>query len=328
MNTSDPGPTEPIELVTADEVAEARTRLHEHVTTTPMVTMGRGGIWLKLENLHGAGSFKTRGAFNSITALTAEQRHAGVVAHSSGNHAIAVAEAARELGVRAVIVMPDDAPAIKRRRTLAAGAEVIEVGPASSERAEHAAQLAAEHGYALIEPYDSRTVIAATATIAIEMLEAVGDLAEIYVPISGGGLAAGVALGAHLIDPGIRVIGVEPAVAADALASWRAGSVVTLPAQQMATTIADGLRVQRVGRLNWPHLQAHLHDIVTVTEDEIRTTMRDLALDHHLVAEPSGAVPVAAARRADHVEPARRAAVLCGGNVDPGLFAEIIIASD
>lgn len=328
MNTPDPGQTEPIELVTADEVATARARLHDHVTTTPMVTMGRGGIWLKLENLHTAGSFKTRGAFNSIAALNDAQRSAGVVAHSSGNHAIAVAEAARVLGVRAVIVMPNDAPAIKRHRTLAAGAEVIEVGPASSERAEHAAQLADDHGYALIEPYDSRTVIAATATIALEMLEAVRDLSEIYVPISGGGLAAGVALGAHLIDPGIRIIGVEPSVAADALASWRAGSVVTLPAEQMATTIADGLRVQRVGRLNWPHLQAHLHDIVTVTEDEIRTTMRDLALEHHLVAEPSGAVPVAAARRADHLEPARRAAVLCGGNVDPGLLAEVIVAAD
>lgn len=315
-----------VDLVTADEVAAARDRLRGHVFDTPMIAMGPGGVWLKLENLHRAGSFKTRGAFNSIAALSDDERRRGVVAHSSGNHAIAVAEAARDLGVRAVVIMPNDAPAIKRSRTAAAGAEVIEVGPASSERAERAAQLAAERGSAMIEPYDSRTVIAATATIAIEMLESVEGLEEIYVPISGGGLAAGVALGAHLVDPTVRVIGVEPAVAADALASWQAGSVVTLPAEQMSMTIADGLRVQRVGRLNWPHLQAHLHDIVTVTEDEIRTTMRDLALDHHLVAEPSGAVPVAAARRADPIDAPRRAAVLCGGNVDPGLFAEIITA--
>ncbi len=323
MNTTGP---DPVDLVTAEEVAASRHRLRGHVFETPIIPRGPGGIWLKLENLHRAGSFKTRGAFNSIAALSDDERRGGVVAHSSGNHAIAVAEAARDLGVRAVIVMPNDAPAIKRARTTAAGAEVIEVGPASSERAERAAQLAAEHGSTIIEPYDSRTVIAATATIAIEMLESVEALEEIYVPISGGGLAAGVALGAYLINPAVRVIGVEPAVAADALASWQTGSVVTLPAEQMSSTIADGLRVQRVGRLNWPHLTAYLHDIVTVTEDEIRATMRDLALDHHLVAEPSGAVPVAAARRADPASAPRRAAVLCGGNVDPAMFAEIITA--
>ena len=318
-------------LVEMREIRAARERIAPHVARTPLVSMASAGVVLKAESLQPSGSFKLRGAFHALLQLSDEQRARGVVAHSSGNHAIAVAMAAARLGVQATVVMPDDAPAVKRSWTAALGARVEIVGPASSERAERAAALAKERGLALVEPYDSHTVIAATGTIALEVLEdlpgAAGDPPELYVPVSGGGLVAGIAAAAKLSDPRVRVIGVEPELAADALASRRAGERIALPAEQMARTLADGLRVQKVGERPWPHLVAYVDELVTVSEAEIREAMRRIAAEARLVAEPSGAVPVAAAiegRGGRHRPPASRVAVLSGGNVDLAPYAEII----
>jgi threonine dehydratase len=293
------------------------------------VALSESGVVAKAESLQPSGAFKLRGAFNALLCLDDEARARGVVAHSSGNHAVAVAYAGAALGVATTIVMPDDAPEVKLARTRALGARIVLVGPASSERAERAAELVAQEGLHPVEPYDSVEVVAATGTIGVEILEdlVAGPPPVLYVPVSGGGLIAGVATAAKLLDERVRVVGVEPALAADAQASLRAGERVTLPAEQMARTIADGLRVQRVGAIPWRHLRAHVDEVVTVTEDEIRSAMRRIASEARLVAEPSGAVPVAAAldgRGGGGRSASRRVAVLSGGNVDLGLLGGIL----
>jgi threonine dehydratase len=241
--------------------------------------------------------------------------------------------AAADLRVPATIVMPVDAPAVKRRWTEELGAIVEVVGPSSNERSARAAQLAAEGGLTPVEPYDARATIAATGTISLEIHEqVVGDApVELYVPISGGGLIAGVAAAAKAVGAemgrSIRVIGVEPEVAADALASRRAGERVSLSAEEMGRTLADGLRVQIVGARPWPHIEAFVDEIVTVTEDELCAAVRRCATEARLVAEPSGAVPVAAAlagRGGADLPATRRVAVLTGGNVDRALYARIL----
>lgn len=322
-------------LVSLDEVREAHRRIEPFVARTPLVPLAGaqpdGGLLLKAESLQPSGAFKLRGAFNTLLGLGVDERDRGVVAHSSGNHAVAVAHAGSVLGVRTVVVMPHDAPRSKLERTRSLGAEVVLVGSGSNERVAKADELAAEHGLSLVEPYNSTAIIAATGTISIELIEdhpdGPGGVAEIYVPVSGGGLAAGVAAAAKQLDPGIRVVGVEPEVAADARASWEAGHVVELSAEQMARTAADGLRVQKVGSIPWPHLREFLDDVVTVSEAEIRAAMRAVATRARLVAEPSGATSVAAAmvgRGGGGEPPQRRVAVVTGGNVDLAVLAEVL----
>ena len=309
-------------LVGLDEIRAAHDRIRPHVVRTPLVAMADDAVLLKAESLQPVGSFKLRGAINTMLVLGDEERRRGVVAHSSGNHAIAVAHAGAVLGIPVTVVMPSDAPAIKRERTVALGARVEVVGPASDERAARAAELAAAEGLTAVEPYDSRAVLAATATIALEILE---DLAlrgldgspVIYVPVSGGGLAGGVATGAKLLDARVRIVAVEPEVAADYAASRRAGARVSFTPEQMARTAADGLRVQQVGALPWPHLQAHVDDAVTVTEAEVRDAAARTWTETGLVAEPSGAVSIAAALAARAGGAAGSlVAVLTGANTD------------
>jgi threonine dehydratase len=319
------------ESVELDRVRATADELHGRVARTPLVPLGRSGVWLKAESLQSSGSFKLRGALHSLLALDDEARRRGVVAHSSGNHAIAVAMAAAELGVAATVVMPDDAPRTKLERTRAAGAIVERVAPDSAARTARAAQLATEHGLSPIEPYDSDLVLEATGTIALEVLEQVPDPTAptvIYAPVSGGGLIGGIARAAQLADPRTRIIGVEPELAADALASRRAGHRVALPADQMARTLADGLRVQQVGARPWPHLVAHVDELVTVSEDELLDAMRRIAGEAGLVAEPSGAVAAAAAlaRRglAEGEHDAQVVAILSGANVDAELLSAVL----
>lgn len=330
MTTGVPG-----DLVTLDQVRDAHRRIRSHVVRTPLVPLGGAtpgsGLLLKAESLQPSGAFKLRGAFNTLLQLTDDEQGRGVVAHSSGNHAVAVAYAGAALGIHTVIVMPHDAPSYKLERTRSLGAELVLVGSGSNERVAMAHELVVAKGYRLVEPYDSPLIIAATGTIAVEIVEDHPDgpagVAELYVPISGGGLSAGVAAAAKQIDPSIRIIGVEPEVAADALASWRAGRIVEMPAEQMARTAADGLRVQKVGALTWPHLQAFVDEIVTVTEAEISQAIRTIAVDARLVAEPSGATPVAAAlegRGGTGAPPRQRVAVLTGGNLDLSTLSEIL----
>jgi threonine dehydratase len=320
-------------LVTLDEVRSAYALIEPHVVRTPLVTMASARVALKAESLQPSGSFKLRGAYHQLLLLDTEARVRGVVAHSSGNHAVAVAMAAHALGVPATIVMPVDAPEVKRLWTEQLGATVELVGPSSTERSARAAQLAAEGGLTPVEPYDAMAAIAATATIALELHEQIpsDEPFELYLPISGGGLIAGVATAAKLVAAemgrSVRIVGVEPELAADALASRRAGERVAMPAQDMSRTLADGLRVQIVGALAWPHIEAYVDDIVAVTEDELCEAMRRCATEARLVAEPSGAVPVAAAlagRGGDGLSAERRVAVLTGGNVDHDLYARIL----
>ncbi|MGK4581419.1 threonine ammonia-lyase [Kitasatospora sp. HPMI-4] len=318
-------------LVGLEELRAAQQRIATVAVRTPLMPCpwasdGARSLWLKPENLQPTGAFKTRGAYNRLAALTDAERARGVVAQSSGNHAQAVAYAAQLLGIKAVIVMPDTSPAVKVDNTRSFGAEVILVPPA--ERDALPAELAAEHGYVWVPPYDDPYIIAGQGTVGLEVAEDAPDgLDTVLVPVSGGGLISGVAAAIKLICPGVKVIGVEPELAADAQASLRSGRLTAWPAADTYRTIADGLRTPSVGELPFEHLQAYVDDIVTVSEQEIRDTVALLARRGRLVAEPSGAVaPAAYFHRAGELDGRVFAAVVSGGNVEPELLAELLQA--
>jgi threonine dehydratase len=297
---------------------------------TPLVPCPRAeedrALYFKAESLQPTGAFKLRGAYNKISSLSAEERRRGVVAHSSGNHAQAVAYAARTLGVRAVIVMPQGAARVKLDATAAFGAEIVLVGDDSAERVRRTVELAAEHGYVPVPPYDDETLIAGQGTVGLEILEDLPEVEAVLVPVSGGGLISGVAAALKLSRSDIHVIGVEPELAADARASLRSGKLVELPAEQVGRTVADGLRVRKLGDAPFEHVRAFVDDIVAVSEDEILEAMRRLALHVRLVAEPSGAVTFAAYLFHRQELPATRlnVAIVSGGNVEPHLLARVL----
>ena len=331
--------TELQHLVSIAEIRAAAARIAPIAVKTPLVAAAFPGvsgratgreIWLKAESLQPIGAFKIRGAANKILALSSEEIARGVITYSSGNHAQGVAYAAREVGAKAVIVMPSNAPPIKRAATLAMGAEIVDVGVASSERLAKAEELVRAHGYVAIPPYDDDAIIAGQATCGLEIVEALPDVDLVLAPVSGGGLLGGVAAAVKQLSPRIHVFGVEPELAADAAESFRAGSIVTWPADMVSRTMADGLRTQSVGVRNFRHLQAFVDGIVTVTEAEIRAAMRAIVSAARLAPEPSGAVAVAALLfHAQQLPPYRKAvAVLSGGNVDPALLAAVLTESD
>jgi threonine dehydratase len=315
-------PADP-DLIALAAVRAAAQRIAPHVFQTPIVAMTPTGLGLKAENLHPVGAFKLRGAFNAILSLDEAERARGVVAHSSGNHAQAVAYAARKLGLKAVIVMPQTVPPVKLEATKRWGAEIHLVPFDGTSRFEKCAALSREHGYAVIEPFDSAAVMAGTGTISLEILAQRPDVERIFVPVSGGGLLGGMAAAMAQLKPSVRVIGVEPELAADAHNSFRAGRIESVTPQEASRTIADGLRVSRLGRLPWANIRAYVHDIVTVSEDGIRAAMRRIACEARLVAEPSGAVSVAGALAGGHAME-RSVAVVSGGNVEMDLYASII----
>ena len=312
-----------LDLVSIAEIRAASDRIAPYVFRTPVVPMVPGGVGLKAENLQPVGAFKIRGAFNAILSLPDEERARGVIAHSSGNHAQAVAYAAHKLGVKAVIVIPDNAPVVKVAATKRWGAEVHLVSFLGGARDKVCGELAERHGYVMVPPFDSARIIAGTGTIGLEVLAQKPDVEAVYVPVSGGGLISGIAAAIKQSNPAIRVIGVEPELANDAQQSFRAGHPIQVPPEQTVRTIADGLRVSQVGALPWRHIRAYVDDIVTVTEEQIRGAMRRIAGEARLVAEPSGAVAPAAAL-ANEQTPERTVAVVSGGNVDPQLYASII----
>jgi threonine dehydratase len=281
-----------------------------------------GLLYLKPENLQPIGAFKLRGAYNKIASLTDEERSRGVITYSSGNHAQGVAYAARALATKAVIVMPRNAPAIKREATAALGAEVVFVGPSGVERQEKAEQLAAEHGYVIIPPYDDPKIIAGQGTAGLEILEDLPDVDLVLVPIGGGGLISGISTAIKLSKPNVKIIGVEPELAADAQASFRAGHIVKFPPEQVLSTSADGLRSQYVGTLTFEHIRRYVDDVVTVSEEDISNAIRILAENPKTVAEPSGAVaPAAWLFHRDSLPASKQTvAVISGGNVDPELL--------
>ena len=297
---------------------------------TPLVPCPRSeadrALYFKPESLQPTGAFKLRGAYNKISSLSSQDRSVGVIAHSSGNHAQAVAYAARALDTRAVIVMPRGASRVKLDATAELGAEIVLVGPDSSERVRKAKELAEEHGYVPVPPYDDEVLMAGQGTIGAEILEDLPDVETVLVPISGGGLIGGISAAIKLARPEVRVIGVEPELAADARASLKSGRLVEFTADQAARTVADGLRVQRLGEAPFEHIRVFVDDIVAVREEEILEAMRRLALRVRLVAEPSGAVTFAAHLfHRGELPPSRLSvAVISGGNVEPGLLAEVL----
>jgi threonine dehydratase len=291
---------------------------------TPLVAFGGPDdrVWLKAESLQPIGAFKLRGAYVAIASLTPEQRARGVITYSSGNHAQGVARAARLLGIRAVVVMPDDAPSIKRERVAVDGAEIVIVGPASDERQARAESIAVAEGLSIIPPFDDDPIIAGQGTVGLEIVEDLPEVATIVVPVGGGGLASGVASAVKALRPETRVIGVEPTLAADAQASLAAGRIVRWSAADVARTIADGTRTQALGTRTFAHLRAHLDGIVTVDEAEIVAAVRLAAERSRLVVEPSGALAVAAIafhRGELGPDPSNGPVVgiVSGGNVDP-----------
>jgi threo-3-hydroxy-L-aspartate ammonia-lyase len=321
-------------LVSIEDVRRAAANLAGVAIRTPLLAFGTAGaggprILLKAESLQPIGAFKIRGAYHAIATLTPEERARGVVTHSSGNHAQGVARAARLLGAKAVIVMPSNAPEIKRRRVQADGAEIVTVGPASDERAAMADRLAVERGLTLIPPYDDDRVIAGQGTLGLEIAEDVPDLTAVLIPIGGGGLSSGVAVAIRAMHPDARILGVEPELAADARDSLRQGRIVRWSAEDVTRTIADGVRGQAIGRRPFAHLSRLMDDVVTVSEAEIAATVRLIAEETRLVVEPSGAVAPAAARfRAREAGLSGRhgtvVAVVSGGNVDPERYRELL----
>ncbi|HET8826691.1 MAG TPA: threonine/serine dehydratase [Terriglobales bacterium] len=314
-------------MVSLHDIQMARESLAGVAVRTPLIPLERSGntLYLKPENLQPIGAFKIRGAYNKIASLTPEERARGVIAYSSGNHAQGVAYAARALNSKAVIVMPRVAPAIKREATEALGAEVVYVGPSGVERMAKAEELAAKHGYTMIPPYDDEQIIAGQGTLGLEIVEDLPDVDLVLVPVGGGGVISGIATAVKSLKPHVKVIGVEPELAADAQASLRAGEIVKLPAEQVASTSADGLRAMYVGTITFEHIRRYVDDIVTVSEKEINESVRILAQNPKTVAEPSGAAAPAAWLFHRDALPNSKApvALISGGNIDPEMLERL-----
>jgi threonine dehydratase len=323
-------------LVELSDVLEAGERLRAVMVRTPMLAFD-DRAWLKAESLHPIGSFKLRGAYNAIAKLTPERRDAGLVTHSSGNHAQGVARAARLLGARATIVMPSDVQAVKIARVRADQAEIVIVGPSSEERLERANALAKEEGLTLVTA-DIADVVAGQGTCGLEIVEQIREIDEsvasteldptgltVLVPVGSGGLAAGIATAVKSLRPEARVFGVEPELAADAQESLLQGRIIRVDPSKAGQTIADGMRGS-LGQLPFAQLSRYLDGIVTVTEGEIARAMVRAADEAHLVLEPSGATALAAwLFHADQLpRDGRVVCVLSGGNIDPQRYAALM----
>ena len=317
-------------MVGLEDIRLAYRRLQGVAVHTPLVLCPRSAperlLYFKPESFQPVGSFKLRGAYNKIASMPVEEKSRGVIAYSSGNHAQGVAYAARQLGVQATIVMPGSASEVKLERTAELGAEIVRVGAGSEERRVRAEELAGERGYALVPPYNDEALIAGQGTIGLEILEEIPDVGTVLVPVGGGGLITGVAAALKLSCPEVRVIGVEPELAADAQASLRSGRIVEFPPEQVGRTIADGLRTQHLGDITFAHIQRYVDNIVTVSEDEIVDATRRLAYEARLVAEPSGAVAFTGYLYRQNELPSTRlnVAVVSGGNVEPRLLTQTL----
>ncbi|GAB3494321.1 threonine ammonia-lyase [Amycolatopsis cihanbeyliensis] len=315
-----------MDLVTLNDIRDAAERIRDAVVRTPLLPCpwadpGRP-LWAKPESLQPIGAFKLRGAHNAIARLDERTRRRGVVAYSSGNHAQAVAYSARHFGVPAHIVMPDVTPQVKIDRTRECGAEVVLVPIAERESA--ADELVADRGAVLVPPFDHQDVIAGQGTAGLEIIADLPDVDVVLIPVSGGGLASGIGTAIKALSPDVQVIGVEPELAADTRDGLAAGARVDWPVERRSRTIADGLRSQP-SELTFAHLSRVLDGVVTVGEREIRSAMAALASRARLVAEPSGAVALAAyLDHAGELPAGRTAAVISGGNVDPTLMVEML----
>jgi threonine dehydratase len=315
-----------VDLITLDDVRLAAKTIKGVAVRTPLLPwLGGDGLWLKPESLQPVGAFKLRGAYYAVARLPAERRAAGVVTHSSGNHGQALAYAARAFAIPCTVVMPDVAPPVKITATRALGAEVVLVPPA--ERLSRMRQLVAERGLNPVPPFDHRDVIAGQGTVGLEIVEDLPEVDVVLVPVGGGGLSSGLATAVKGLRPSTAVIGVEPADAADAQQSLATGELVEWPIERAYRTIADALRTP-LSELTFAHLRARLDAIVTVSDDEIRSTVGRLARSARLVVEPGGAVAAAAfLHRRDELPTGRTVAVVSGGNISPELLIAALAAA-
>jgi threonine dehydratase len=324
-------------MVNLSQIRQAEKRIQGVALRTPLIPYfppagnndtneGRGQLWFKPENLQPIGAFKIRGAYNKIASLSDAERRRGVITYSSGNHAQGVACAARALAVKAVIVMPRNAPRLKVEATAALGAEIVTVGPGSTERLREAEELAAQHGYVIVPPYNDELIIAGQGTVGLEILKDCPDVDLVLVPTGGGGLISGVSAAMKLTGSNAKIVGVEPELANDAQQSFRKGEIVELPADRVSSTLADGLRTQSVGPINFEHIRSFVDDMISVSEAEIRAAMRHMVMNAHLVAEASGAVTFAAwlFHQKELPESKKAVVVVSGGNVDPQLLAQVL----
>lgn len=319
-------------LVGFAEIQDAAKRIAGIATRTPLLPCSWADpdrpLWIKAESLQPIGAFKIRGAVNAVASLDPSAREAGVIAVSSGNHAQAVAYAAKRFGIDALIVIPHGAAVNKVAATQALGATVVRVPPELREQ--ETRRLAEETGRILIHPFDDPRVIAGQGTIGLEIAEQAAQqgfsVDAVLAPVSGGGLVSGLAVAVKELIPGASVFGVEPELAADAQASLRSGERTAWPVEDTWRTIADALRASSVGALTWEHLRALVDDVLTVSEPAIRNAVRELATSAQLVVEPGGAVAVAAYLSNLHQLPPGRnyVAVVSGGNVDLDAYAAIL----
>lgn len=295
--------------------------LPTHLIYSPIFSEESGNqIYIKPENLQKTGAFKIRGAYNKINKLTEEEKKCGVIASSAGNHAQGVAYAARELGIKAVIVMPKTTPLIKVQSTKKYGAEVVLYGDVYDDAYQKAKELEAQEGYVFVHPFDDIDVLEGQGTIALEILEEMPDAEVIVVPIGGGGLISGIAAAAKMIKPDIKIIGVEPSGAASATEALKKNKVITLPE---ANTIADGTAVKRIGDLTFNCIKQYVDEVVTVDDYELTEAFLLLAEKHKIIAENSGILPLAALKklseRGKKVVP-----VVSGGNIDVLMISSMI----
>lgn len=315
-------------MLTTDLIHEARERITPRIHRTPVVTSRQFNevagkqVFFKCENLQRAGAFKIRGATNKIRSLTDDEKSRGIVAFSSGNHAQAVALAGREAGVRVLVAMPEDAPKLKVAGTRGYGAEIIFYDRHNADRQQFALDLAERERLVMVPPYDDYLILAGQATCGLELLEEVPDLDCILAPCSGGGLFAGAASAARMINPRIRCFPVEPSTADDTRQSFLKGERVSIPPPP---TIADGLRVQIPGELTFPIVQQLAEDVLTVTDEEIIETLRFVLTRMKLLVETSGVTAAAAVMfRKLPADVERVGVVLSGGNIDPDQLAKVI----
>jgi len=315
--------------ITLADIQSAAERLYRIAHRTPVATsrtlnnLVGAEVYCKCENLQRAGAFKFRGAYNAVSQLSAEQQQRGVVSFSSGNHAQALALVGQLLHTPTVIVMPDDAPAVKLAATRGYGAEVVLYDRVEQKREVIARQLGEERGLALIPPFEHPHIIAGQGTAALELLTDVPDLDVLIVPIGGGGLISGCSLAAHALKPDLRVFGVEPDTANDTFLSLHQGEIVATP---QSHSIMDGLLPTAPGELTFSIMRQHLEDVALVTDEEAREAVRFLLMRMKLLVEPSGAAPLAAllAGRIPNAQGKKIGVVLSGGNVDAGKLAGML----
>jgi threonine dehydratase len=310
-----------------DQVKAAQKRLAGHAHVTPVVTsrtlnrITGAEVFLKCENFQRMGAFKFRGAFNAMSRLTDEQKKRGVITHSSGNHAQAVALVGRLLGIQTTVVMPDNAPAVKRTATEQYGATVIDYNPLETTREKISEEILREHDYTLVPPYDHIDIVAGQATAALELFEKVETLDMLLVPCGGGGLLSGTAVAAKAMDSHCQAIGIEPELADDATKSFHTGTLHTV---QNPPTIADGTRTPSLGKLTFPLVRQYVADMKTVSENAIVEAVKFLFYRMKLVVEPSGALGLAAILCGAVKPRGRIGVILSGGNMDGQTMRQIL----